>query len=143
MANYWIAAISREHVLKGVAGGFTQMCHGKQGPIKRLKAGDWLVYYSPKEQMGPSATCQRFTAIGQIADNEIFPFDMGNGFIPYRRRVDFLPCQESSILPLIDQLTFIKDKKRWGAPFRFGLVKIDKADFELIGTAMRCDADGV
>jgi predicted RNA-binding protein len=136
VSSYWIATVSREHVLNGVAQGIAQMCHGKQGPLKRLKAGDWLIYYSPKEQMGPSAPCQRFTAIGQVADNEVYPFDMGNGFVPYRRRVDFLTAKEVSILPLIERLDFICDKKRWGAPFRFGLVKIGQGDFELIRQEM-------
>ena len=26
---YWIAVASREHVRRGVAGGFAQVCHGK------------------------------------------------------------------------------------------------------------------
>jgi len=27
--NYWIGVVSRSHVLRGVAGGFAQMNHGK------------------------------------------------------------------------------------------------------------------
>ena len=34
--KYWIATISKEHTLRGVAGGFMQVCHGKQAPLKVL-----------------------------------------------------------------------------------------------------------
>lgn len=28
--NYWIGVVSEQHVLKGAAGGFAQLCHGKK-----------------------------------------------------------------------------------------------------------------
>jgi predicted RNA-binding protein len=61
---------------------------------------------------------------------------MGNGFVPFRRNVEFRECREASILPLIDELSFIRDKQRWGAPFRFGLVEIPEEDFRLIAGEM-------
>jgi hypothetical protein len=47
--NCWIGVVSHSHVLRGVTGGFAQMNHGKQAPLKRMKAGDGLIYYSPRE----------------------------------------------------------------------------------------------
>ena len=49
--RYWVGVASREHVLLGVAGGFCQVCHGKQAPLARMKRGDWILYYSPKTGM--------------------------------------------------------------------------------------------
>jgi hypothetical protein len=37
---------------------------------------------------------------------------------------------------LIEELTFIKDKTHWGAPFRFGTVETPKRDFRLIASKM-------
>jgi len=34
--NYWINTISRDHVMRGVAGGFTQANHGKASGLKGL-----------------------------------------------------------------------------------------------------------
>ncbi len=31
--KYWIGTVSQEHVLRGVAGGFCQVCHGKAAPL--------------------------------------------------------------------------------------------------------------
>jgi predicted RNA-binding protein len=53
-------------------------------------------------------------------------------FHPFRRNVDFLPCKETAIRPLIEDLHFIEDKKRWGYKFRFGVFKIDDHDLDLI-----------
>jgi predicted RNA-binding protein len=47
-----------------------------------------------------------------------------------------LSAQDVSILPLINDLTFIKDKVHWGASFRFGTVQIPEEDFRLIAAKM-------
>jgi predicted RNA-binding protein len=130
--KYWINTISRDHVRRGVAGGFTQANHGKASGLKRLKAGDWIVFYSPKTSYQDGEPLQAFTAIGQIADDDMYQFEMAPDFIPWRRKVDFKPCAETPIKPFIDDLSFIADKTHWGYRFRFGLFEIPEADFELI-----------
>ena len=122
--NYWIGVVSRAHVLRGVAGGFAQMNHGKQAPLKRMKAGDALIYYSPREAYPDGLALQAFTA----------------GFVPWRMDVDYQSAEPASIKPLIANLDFIKDKVHWGAAFRFGQIKISEADFVRIATAMHCSS---
>ena len=134
--RYWLGVISRAHILIGVEGGFIQLNHGKEAPLRRMREGDWIVIYSPKEELGSKTRCQRFTAIGRLASGRIYQVDMGNGFIPYRVDVEYHPCQEASILPLIDYLDFIQDKKRWGYAFRFGHLEISEVDFRLIACEM-------
>ncbi|WP_020060515.1 EVE domain-containing protein [Bacillus sp. 123MFChir2] len=134
--NYWIGVASRDHVLKGVEGRFAQLCHGKSTPLKRMKPGDWIIYYSSKHQFNEKTPCQMFTAIGKVIDDHIYEFDMGNGFIPFRRNIKFYSCKETDIHPLIDKLSFIQDKKTWGFPFRYGHLKISKEDFTLIAQEM-------
>jgi len=41
-----------------------------------------------------------------------------------------------SILPLVDQLSFIKNKKYWGYAFRYGHFEIPEVDFKLIADNM-------
>ena len=138
--NYWIGVVSRSHVLRGLAGGFAQMNHGKQAPLKRMKAGDGLVYYSPRDAYPDGAPLQAFTAIGFIRSGEVYAHDMTAdgvpGFVPWRIDVDYLPAQIALIKPLIAQLDFITDKTHWGAAFRFGQVRIGEADFRRIAAAM-------
>ena len=35
--RYWIAVASADHVARGVAGGFMQVCHGKRAPLARIR----------------------------------------------------------------------------------------------------------
>ena len=134
--RYWIIVASREHVQIGVANGFAQANHGKSSPLKRMRPGDWIIYYSSKERFGEDEKCQRFTAIGQVKEGDVYTGTMADGRTPNRRDVDYKPCAEVSILPLIDSLGFIQDKKRWGAPFRFGMLEISHEDFERIAQPM-------
>lgn len=134
--KYWIGVVSRQHVLHGAAGGFAQVCHGKAGPLRGMQEGDWLVYYSPAEEMGVGAPCRRFTAIGRVLGGAPYPFDMGNGFVPYRRDIHFVPAREADIRPLVPDLEFIRNKTRWGFPFRRGCLDVSRGDFARIAEAM-------
>ena len=134
--KYWIAVVSKDHTQRGVAGGFMQVCHGKEGPLKRMKPGDWVIVYSPKESMSGDIKCQAFTAVGQVTDENVYPFQMSSDFIPFRRNVKFYECEQIPILPLIDQLEFITNKSKWGFQFRFGFFEIVEHDFNLIITKM-------
>jgi predicted RNA-binding protein len=121
---------------RGVAGGFIQANHGKAAPLKRLHQGDFVIFYSPKVEFEKPEKLQCFTAICELVDEDIYQHDMGGGFVPFRRNVKFLPSKDVSILPLINHLTFIKDKTHWGAPFRFGMLQIPEDDFRLIVSKM-------
>lgn len=136
MKRYWIGIASKEHVKMGVAGGFSQLCHGKAQPLRRMAMGDGLIYYSAKEKFGEDALCQQFTAIGEVVGNEVYPFEMFPGFVPYRRDIHFFDARDVPIRPLIAQLSFITDKTRWGYVFRYGHLQIPQADFELIAAQM-------
>lgn len=133
---YWVAVASREHVTRGVAGGFAQVCHGKPGPLKLMTTGDWIVYYSPTERFGEKMPCRKFTAIGRVKPREPYQFQMSADFIPWRRDVDFLSAKEAPIETLIDSLSFIQNKQRWGFPFRRGCLSISLSDFRLIAANM-------
>ena len=136
MAQYWIGVASKEHVQKGVMGGFAQVCHGKHGPLSRMEEGDWIIYYSPTLKFGDKEPCQSFTAIGKINPGSPYTFPMSQDFTAWRRDVSFLKSQETPIQPLLEQLSFIKDKQKWGFPFRRGCFEVSRDDFQVIAHAM-------
>ncbi|WP_160138757.1 EVE domain-containing protein [Chryseobacterium sp. c4a] len=136
MTRYWIASVSREHTELGVEGKFIQVCHGKKAPLQRMKKGDYIIVYSSKIKMSSPAKLQAFTAIGKIIEDEIYSFQMTETFIPFRRNVEFYDCKKCSIIPLIEELDFIENKKFWGYPFRYGHFEISEKDFNLIASKM-------
>jgi len=137
--RYWIASVSKEHTIRGVAGGFMQVCHGKEAPLRRMKMDDYIIVYSSKITFEGNEKCQSFTAIGHVKDEEVYQFSMSETFKPFRRNISFLDSTECSILPLINDLEFIVDKKYWGYPFRYGFFEINEHDFNVIKSKMLAD----
>lgn len=133
---FWVNTVSREHVLLGVEGGFTQAGHGRSIRLKQLAVGDGLVFYSPRTAMRSGAALQEFTAIGLITGTEPYQVEISEDFRPWRRDVEFSDARPAPIRPLIESLAFLPDKARWGFPFRRGLFRVEEADFRLIAEAM-------
>ena len=137
----WIAVASAEHARFGrdAAKGFMQVGHGKLAPLKRIKADDRVAYYSPTAVYGVKDDLQSFVSIGIVQPGEPYAFDMGGGFVPYRRDVVYLPAKEAPIAPLLDDFEFIENRQRWGYKFRFGLFDVSDNDMRLIARAMGAD----
>ena len=101
-----------------------------------MEKGDYIIYYSGRQTLDKPDKCQEFTALGKVIDNEIYQYQVSKDFCPSRRNIEYLSCKDTSILPLIDDLYFIQNKKKWGYPFCFGFFEINKHDFDLISTQM-------
>jgi len=138
-ASNWVAVASAEHVAIGRAQGIMQVGHGKGAPLKRLHAGDRIVYYSAVQVFGTKDVCQAFTAVGTVRDERVYQGDMGNGFHPFRKDVHWLPSHDAPIRPLLEALSFTQGKANWGYAFRFGLLKVTAADMAVIMQAMNAE----
>jgi hypothetical protein len=135
--RYWLGVVSRAHVERGVAGGFAQLCHGRAAPLGRMRAGDWLIYYSPKTEMRADAPrLQAFTALGRIVDDRVYAHDMGDGWVPHRRDVAYERVRAVPLAALKTELHLVT-RPGWAMQLRRGHVELDAHDFQLIATAMR------
>lgn len=81
---------SKDHVKTGVAEGIAQACHSKASPLRRMQKDDYVIYYSGKEHFGQPDKCQEFTAIGQVADDDMYSHQISADFCPARRNVRFI-----------------------------------------------------
>lgn len=138
----WIAVACAAHARRGCAtpdAGYMQVCHGKAAPLRRVKAGDRVAYYAPTVTMGGSDKLQAFVSLGLVKPGDPYAFDMGGGFVPFRKDVAYLPAREAPIAPLLDHFEFVQDRARWGYAFRFGLVAVSDHDMRLIAQAMGAD----
>jgi hypothetical protein len=130
----WLGVVCRDHVRRGTQLGIAQLGHGKRDGLARLATGDWLVYYSPRTSLRDGEPLQAFTALGVVADNEIWQAHEGD-FHPWRRRIDYLAdVTETPIRTLGLDLTA---QPNWGAQLRRGLVKLSEPDLRRIQTAMQ------
>ena len=137
MLKYWIGVASREHVIRGVEGGFVMLNHGKKAPLDRMNGGDVIFFYSPKEKLTDKEPLQSFVAVGRIDEGDAYRVKVTDDFEPFRKNATFIKCTEADIHPLIEKLRFVEDPKRWGYKFRFGHLEIDSEDAETIAVAMK------
>jgi hypothetical protein len=130
--RYWVVVASQDHVMQGVSLGIAQSGHGKRTRLEKMHKGDGIVFYSPKAAFDSKEPLHAFTAIGVVADGEIFQVEESPDFKPFRRRVNYQRTGEVRIEPLINELDFVRDKRSWGFTFKFGLVEIERHDYEMI-----------
>lgn len=137
MTRAWVGVVSRAHVMRGVEGGFAQLCHGKRVPLEKMGVGDWLIYYSPRTEMRGGEPLKAFTALGRVTGERTVTFDMGGGFVPYRREVRFeRAAKEVPLARLGEGLGFIRDNPHWGMLARRGHFEISLEDLRTIAAAM-------
>ena len=138
--HYFVVVASRESVMAAAAGGHIELSHGRAAPLARLREGDVVVYYSPRDAAAGGPALQLFTAVAEVGAGPTFEGEPRHGSAerPLRRRGHYWPCEPAPIRPLLEALDFIRDKKHWGVPLRNGFVQISAADFRQIAKAMGC-----
>jgi hypothetical protein len=137
--RYWMIVVSRDHCKRGEEQGFAQACHGRKGWLSKPSPGDGVVFYSSKryfeQKDGPKVKgneLQKFTGIGEFTDGDLL---VVNDF--HRRPVKFVQNPiEVEIKPILEKLSFVKDKQKWGIEVRNGMREIPKIDFEYIQRLM-------
>jgi EVE domain len=137
--KYWISVISKDHVLEGMEGGFTQANQGKALGLQLLHREDLIFFYSPGTRFRAGEILQAFTAVARVTDDASYQVSMTATFQPWRRNVAQLPGHEAAIEPLTQQLDFIQDKANWGSSLRRGLFEIGADDAHRIAGAMKAD----
>jgi hypothetical protein len=133
--NYWVVTASADHAARGKAEGVVQANHGKDGPLRRMKAGDGVVIYSPRTTFPDGPALQAFTLIGRIAEGEPWQHEIG-GHLMWRRRVIWQDGRIALIRPLLNDLQITQGLSSWGMAFRYGLTRLARSDFARIAREM-------
>lgn len=100
-----------------------------------MQPGDTLIYYSPRTEYPEGDVLKAFTALGTIADGEIWQANDGD-FHPYRRRVDFVAKAREVPLSEITRQLELTATEHWGYRLRLGLVPLSDQDASTIRMAM-------
>jgi hypothetical protein len=138
----WLGVVSRDHVQRGKMLGIAQIGHGTNAGLSRMRTGDGLVYYSPRVAVDSTRPLRAFTAIGRIADDEVWQAEEGDS-TPWRRRVEYdSGAAEVPLVQLQSDLELTQGP-HWGYRLRRGLVELSGHDFKRIALAMgsRCAPD--
>ena len=134
--QYWIAVVAQDRALRARAGGYAELNHGRAGILELLRPGDAYLTYSPRASDPKGAAVQAFTTLGYVGGGALYRTTQADGSAAFRLPVEYMATQPAPIKPLLDSLTFIRNRQHWGAAFRFGALRISGADFARIATAM-------
>jgi EVE domain len=138
--KFWLAVVHKDHVLKGKEASIVMICHGKEGPLLKLKEGDLVVFYSPRVLTADKSTSNlnSFTGVARIGNTGVFK----NAESMSYRAATFLECEETKIEPLVLSWKKKKDTK-WGMALRSGFRELTFEDFTIISEAMKLKAEEV
>ena len=134
MTKYWVGVVSKNHVMVGVDGGFCQLNHGKKAALSRMKKGDQLLFYAPKQSLVGKEPYQKIIALGTLNDDLIYQVEMSPDFSPYRRNITY----EKGLCEV--DLAWLNRWPEWQAvrsKLRFGHLEISKELFTEINKKMR------
>jgi hypothetical protein len=139
--RYWIGVVPEDRVAQAVTEHFVQFQYGRHAPLARMQPGDGLAFYSPRVSDPDGAPRRAFTAIGRVDEGPVFEVPPPPPAPVYRRNASYLEASAAPIAPLLDHLSFIRNKAHWGAAFRFGLLRVPRDDFLTIAAAMGRNGD--
>ncbi|MEV6770354.1 EVE domain-containing protein [Nocardia sp. NPDC051030] len=135
--KYWLAVVSRDHVHRGMELGIAQANHGKRAAMERMRAGDGLVYYSPRTGMREGDPIKAFTALATIDDRPAWQAeDQGGCFRPWRRAVTYDPAARQTPIDDLRADLDLTSTPNWGIVLRRGLIELTAHDYAIISRAM-------
>lgn len=135
----WINTVSLDHLEAAIKGGFTQANHGADTRLRGPRAGDEMIFYSPRTELRGGQPVRQFTAWATITGDGPYQAHISDDFRPWRLAAQFHTCRRIEAKPVVERLSFIPDPAHWGLPFRRGMFPIPRADFELLRTLMTAD----
>jgi hypothetical protein len=86
--------------------------------------------------MGGGERLQSFKALGQVVDEQVYPHDLGAGWVPFRRDLRYERVRPVPLSALADRL-HLTARPNWGMALRRGHLPLDEHDFQLIAAALR------
>lgn len=134
---YWICVTNEENweiiKTKNVWG----VTERRKNTLMNVKPEDLLVFYVAPKRIGGV-----FRVVSKpYIDREpiFFPVKTRDEVFEYRVRIEpaLLPKESIDFTPLVEKLSFIKNKKRWSAPLRRAMFKISREDYEIIEEEIR------
>lgn len=143
MSNYWVFPITQdnldiclEHSIIGASGN-------NKKRITRIQPGDLIIFYVSRAFY--NRILPRIGEFQAVVGCIGWPFksatkmwhDSAGDNFPTRMPIKVVSRKKCKVGPLIEKLSFIKNKHNWGSAFFSGMRQIPTGDFILIVDAMK------
>lgn len=135
-AAHWVCVVSRADAHLAQVEGRLRLSATSERRVRRLREGDGVLLYSPREGNREGAVVRRFTAAGTVVAGEAYQLgDDPHG--SWCRDVRFDDVRdEVEVGPLLERLSFVRPGAGWGVAFRPGFVRVAEADHRLVRAAL-------
>jgi hypothetical protein len=97
MKKHWVIVVSREHARRGVQGGFIMANHGKRAPLQRMRPGDTILVYSPRDAFPDGEPLKAVTFVGEVTGEAPEPSEVIPGgwrLAATRREIEPIPLAD-------------------------------------------------
>lgn len=115
--------------------GVVAFGHGREASVRRLAPGDSVIDYAPKSDFDGDPV-QAFVAHATVTGDAPFVKEWAAGFTAWARTARFDEVTERPVRPLLERLSFIRDRRHWGMAFRQDKFEIGEADHATIAGAL-------
>jgi len=142
MPNYWVFPITQDNLYVCLDNELVGVRSLNEKRVANWEIGDLILFYTSREKYHSYKRVKEFQSIVECvshpfkSNQKIWP-DFDGDVFPTRVRIRVINRKKCKIEPLIEELSFIKNKKNWGSAFMSGIRKIPKSDFKLIKNSMK------
>lgn len=142
---YWIVTVSQDNLAKILEHQIIGVPISSASTLSKIKKGDRIVIYISKKRQGyggPKANVSEFGAICEVVDDKPFFseeaiwYSRGEEKFPWRRKIKVISTKKVKVTSLLERLSFITKKQKWGAFFFKTIRPISDTDYETILKAM-------
>jgi len=133
--RFFIGVVHRLQADIGRKIGIVAFSHGREAPLKNLAPGDAVILYAPKTDFDGDPV-QAFVAHARVTGEAPYMRDFEPGMTAWVRDAVYDDITEIPVRPMLDDLSFVKNKTHWGMAFRQGKFEIPRADYTRIATAL-------
>lgn len=110
--------------------------------MEKFRKNDLIIFYVSKDSLRSNQPVKQFDSavrvIGEISEtSSYFASQLSGGRFPVNIPVEVISTKKCSIMPMIEQLEFIKNKDNWGTAFLGGVRAISVHDYNLIVQSMQ------
>ena len=137
--NYWVICITEDNLQIALQEQILGFKQSKCTRVRSFSPGDAVTFYVSRVALTSYRPVQKFVGQAEVKNKPYKSTEIiwKGDLFPIRIELKSISNASCEIKPLIDKLSFIKNKKHWGGVFMGGILRIPASDFDLIQETMR------
>lgn len=142
--KFWIVTISEDNLKIATLHNLIGLPSRRKHYIQLMAEGDTIVFYISKKRAGyydRKGIVSNFGPVAKVVglpfydETRIWESRSGEAY-PWRRKISIVLNKQINARSIIKELSFVRNKSRWGLYFIKGANRITEEDYKLIFNAL-------